>query len=285
MKIHAIPTGTVRIKTSQRVGRGPGPMRQVNILLDSSWTDPLPIYAWAVETDEGVIVVDAGETARTAEPGYFPRWHPYFRLAVEMKVTPEQEIGPQLLLLGIRPDDVRTVVLTHLHTDHAGGLHHFSRSNVLVHEKEYRLATGFIGRLRGYLPNRWPIWFKPSFIEFEPVPFGAFQQTCRITSDGKVIIVPTPGHTPGHVSVIVQESGVSYFLAGDTTYTEQTLTDQSVDGVSPSKATSLRTMQAILDHARKSRTVYLPSHDPESVKRLERNSVLSLDGNRVSSEP
>jgi hypothetical protein len=48
-------------------------MRQVNMLLDRSWTEPLPIYAWAVETDEGIIVVDTGETARTSESGYFPR--------------------------------------------------------------------------------------------------------------------------------------------------------------------------------------------------------------------
>jgi hypothetical protein len=87
LKIHAIQTGTVKVKVCQRVGRGRGIMRQVNILLDRSWTDSLPIYAWAVETSEGVVVVDTGETARTAEPGYFPRWHPYFRLAVRLNVT------------------------------------------------------------------------------------------------------------------------------------------------------------------------------------------------------
>jgi hypothetical protein len=70
VKIHPIRTGTVRVKESQRVGRGHGTMRQVNILLHRSWTEPLPIYAWAIETDEGVVVVDTGETARTSEPGY-----------------------------------------------------------------------------------------------------------------------------------------------------------------------------------------------------------------------
>ena len=107
MKIHSLQTGTVRVKASQAVGRGRGSMRQVNILLDRIWTEWLPIYAWAIETDEGVIIVDTGETARTSEPGYFPRWHPYFRLAVQFAVTPEQEVGPQLLGLGIRPDESR----------------------------------------------------------------------------------------------------------------------------------------------------------------------------------
>ena len=145
MKIHAIQTGTVRVKVCQTVGRGRGFMRQVNILLDRSWTEALPIYAWAVETPEGVIVVDTGETARTGEPGYFPRWHPYFRLAVQLDVTPEQEVGPQLLKLGIRPDDVRTVIFTHLHTDHAGGLHHFPKSKILVSDEELALRKGSLG--------------------------------------------------------------------------------------------------------------------------------------------
>ena len=231
VKIHPIETGTVRIKASQCVGRGHGGMRQVNILFDRSWTAPLPILAWAIETDEGVIVVDTGETARTAEPGYLPRWHPYYRMAVRFDVQPEQEIGPQLRRLGIGPEDVRTVILTHLHTDHAGGLHHFPKSEILVSDEELKLATGFVGRLRGYLPNRWPSWLAPSPIAFGPIPRGPFDRSYPVTSDGSVAIVPTPGHTPGHVSVIADDGELSFFLAGDTSYTQQSLVELQVDGV------------------------------------------------------
>ena len=65
MKIHAIQTGTVAIKTRQRSGKGEGFGRLVNTLLDPEWTPMLPIYAWVIEHPEGVIVVDTGETART----------------------------------------------------------------------------------------------------------------------------------------------------------------------------------------------------------------------------
>jgi N-acyl homoserine lactone hydrolase len=249
-------------------------MRQVNILFDREWTEPLPILAWAIETDEGVVVVDTGETARTSEAGYFPRWHPYFRLAVRIDVRPDQEIGPQLLVLGIRPDDVRTVILTHLHTDHAGGLHHFPKSEVLVSGEELKLATGFLGRLRGYLPNRWPAWFAPRPIVFESIPRGPFDRSYPLTSDGSVVIVPTPGHTPGHVSVIVDDGDVSFFLAGDASYTQQSLVEQKVDGVSPSESVALHTLQTILGYARERHTVYLPTHDPESASRLSNRDVL-----------
>ena len=95
MKIHAIQTGTVSIKTRQVQAVGHGTRRQLNMFLDRQWTDPLPIYAFAIEHPEGVIVVDTGETARSAEPGYFPRWHPFFRYGVREWVAPEEEIGPQ----------------------------------------------------------------------------------------------------------------------------------------------------------------------------------------------
>jgi N-acyl homoserine lactone hydrolase len=109
VNIHAIQTGTVALTTSWREGVGHGGRRLLNTLLDREWTEPLPIYAFAIEHPEGVIVVDTGESARVAAAGYFPRWSPFFRFAVRMRVEPSEEIGPQLERLGITPRDVRTV--------------------------------------------------------------------------------------------------------------------------------------------------------------------------------
>ena len=179
MKVHAIQTGTVQVHERQRAGHGRGVLRFANMLLDRRWTEPLPIYAWVIEHPEGVIVVDTGETARAGAPGYFPRWHPYFRIGVRERVDPEQEIGPQLRSLGIRPDDVRRVVLTHLHTDHAGGLRHFPRSEILVTRTEYEQAKGLRGKTRGYLPHRWPPGFAPRLVDFLPEPVGPFRRASR----------------------------------------------------------------------------------------------------------
>ncbi|MCL5428743.1 MAG: N-acyl homoserine lactonase family protein [Chloroflexi bacterium] len=274
MKIHAIQTGTVLIKKSQLVGKGAGFARQLNILFDSEWVEPLPILAWVIEHPEGLIVVDTGETARAAESGYFPAWHPYYRMAVRLNVAPEEEIGPQLQKLGIQPADVKTVVLTHLHTDHADGLHHFPKSEIYVDGGELAAARTLLGRtLRGYIPHRWPDWFAPKFLEFNEKKAGPFEQVHRLTRAGDVLVLPTPGHTPNHVSVIARQDGVSYFLAGDASYSEQALLERKVDGISPDKAQALKTIDKIREYAVRERTVYLPSHDAESMSRLEKEIV------------
>jgi len=276
MQIHAIQTGTVTIKASQTQGKGYGLSRRINTLFDTAWTEPLPIYAWVIEHPEGVIVVDTGDTARTSEPGYFPWWHPYYHLNVRMSIRPEDEIGPQLRMLGITPKDVRQVVLTHLHTDHAGGLHHFPHAEILVSRTEYQLATSFQGRIEGYLSNRWPAWFAPRLLDFTPSPFGPFPSHYTLTKAGDVILVPTPGHTPGHLSVIVQEDEASVFCAGDTSYTQQLLLAGAVDGVSPDDKVAKETIQHIQQYLRTTPTVYLPSHDPASATRLQARTVATL---------
>lgn len=271
IKVHAIQTGYVRVKKAQR-GEEAGGM--LGILTSPRWTEWLPIYAWLIEHPEGPILVDTGETARTAEPGYFTPWHPYFRLGVQMDVRAEDEAGPQLRRLGVDPSDVRTVVLTHLHTDHAGGLHHFPDSDILVPGAALSQAQGLAGQLRGFLPHRWPAWFAPRPIPMADVPFGPFAESYPVTRAGDVVVVPTPGHTRDHVSVVVRGPDVTYFLAGDTSYTEAQLLDLQPDGVSPNRTVAVRTMQKILELGAREPLIYLPSHDPQSAARLARHSSL-----------
>ena len=99
MRVHAIQTGTVKIKTAQVEGRGHGFRRQMALYTDGNWTDWLPTYAWAIEHPEGIIVVDTGQGVHLLETSR--SYHPFLRWEVMFRIEKEEEIGPQLRALGI----------------------------------------------------------------------------------------------------------------------------------------------------------------------------------------
>lgn len=266
MKVHAIQTGFVRIKSAQVEGRGHGLSRRLAIFTDTNWTEWLPTYAWVIDHPEGIIVVDTGQGAHLLESG--KSLHPYVRWEVVFRIEREQEIGPQLRALGIASRDVKRVVLTHLHMDHDGGLVHFPESEILVASGELQTARGYLGRLRGYLPHRWPSWFDPKPLSLAAELFGPFAASRRLTQAGDVVAVATPGHTADHISVVVQDGGIDYFLAGDTSYNEDLMLEGRLDGVSADEQVTIATLDAIRRFTRSRPTVYLPTHDPEAADRL-----------------
>ncbi len=273
MRIHAIQTGRVQIKEAQIEGRGHGLWRQLQPMLSREWAEWAPVYAWAIEHPEGVIVVDTGSGAHLKS---LPRWHPYFQFAVRFDIEPEQEVGPQLRSLGISAGDVTTVVLTHLHVDHDGGLAHFPNSRILADSREIARTGGVAGALLGYLPGRWPKWFEPQPLSWQPSPYEPFALSARITSAGDILAVPTPGHTPNHLSVIVRDGEQQIMLAGDTSYLEATMLSGTIDGVSPDETAARATLADIRALCAARPTIYLPTHDPRSAQRLAgRRSVIA----------
>lgn len=274
VRIRAIQTGKVGVKEKYMYGEGQGIRRLLNTLTDKTWLEPLPIYAWVIEHPEGIVVVDTGESHLASLGGYFAQWHPFTRDA-RMYVSPEEEIGVQLMQMGISSQDVRQVILTHMHTDHIGGLHHFPHSEILVGRKEYETAQGLRGRLMGYLPQRFPRWLHPRLVDFTSEAVGPFPSSFPLTKANDIVLIPTPGHSAGHLSVLVREEEKTIFLAGDPSFTEKMLLDQLIDGTAPDEQAARQTLKQILEYVRTVPTVYLPSHDPEARERLvQRQTVL-----------
>lgn len=263
MRIYALTTGTVRVKHAFLFASR-GWRRQVDLFLPGTWSSPLPIHCWAVEHAGRLLLVDTGETAGAHDV-------PFARF----DVAPECELPGALAAAGLAIADVDTVVLTHLHGDHMDGAVHAGRP-VLVHERELEFARTRGARLAQRV-FRQPV---PPTVEFRPLvldggPFGAFRHCRALTDDGRIVVVATPGHTPGHVSVVcIDDEGRHVLLAGDATDTLEQLRNLRPDAVAPKPAVSIKTMQEILRHARDHATVYLPSHDPESVSRLEARTTL-----------
>ena len=276
VKTHVIETGKVKITKNWRVGRGDGIKRLMDTLFDGEFTEWLPIYVWVIEHPEGLIIIDTGIPADANKRIWFPPFMPLVQRAAKFDMTPEQEVGPQLRRLGFSPDDVRWVVLTHLHQDHDGGLHHFPKAEFIVSRKEWDTAAGFKGRLNGYLNQRWPAWFQPRLVDFDQVPFGTFASHYTFTESGDIHLVPTPGHSPGHLSVILVEGDLSIMFAGDASYTQDLLIARKPDGIGDDPQAQHETHMKILAYAEQNPTIYLPSHDPGSKKRLEHGTPINM---------
>jgi glyoxylase-like metal-dependent hydrolase (beta-lactamase superfamily II) len=270
MRVHVIETGRVRIKASQIIGRGHGLARRVAPLFDAEWSDWLPVNAYAIEHRDGVVLVDTGASAGVKR---LPRWHPYFRFCVRFDIEPEEEAGPQLKARGIGSADVKRVVLTHLHIDHDGGLGHFPMSEILVSSGELQRASGAAGQLRGYLPQRWPKAFEPKPLILDDGSYGPFPRSKRLTPDGAVVAVATPGQTPDHLSVIVEDGDKTVFIAGDASYNEETMLNGTIDGVSDNEDQAAATLTAIRAFLAARPTIYLPAHDPEASQRLAERRI------------
>jgi glyoxylase-like metal-dependent hydrolase (beta-lactamase superfamily II) len=267
MRIHAVRTGAVVFKHAL-VAAGAHPrLRKLAVLLGRAVTPPLPVLCWLIEHPEGVIMVDAGMQAGAADSGYFDRDRDYRRLvryarAFRCEISPAQEAGAQLKALGVDPRrDVRTLLLTHLHSDHADGLRAFPNADVFV-------ARAELARTHYAFPAAWPIWFRPEAYDFDGPAHGAFAASHAITRAGDVLAVPTPGHTHGHASVIVRLPGREVILAGDATYSEAQLQCGEVAGGVADVALARATIATLQTHVRASGALYLPSHDATAEARL-----------------
>jgi len=186
----------------------------------------LPVGALLVQHPaEGPFLIDAGfHPDAVSDPGReFGRLGA--RIFAGLETSVEQTVPHQLRALGVDPDEIGLVVMTHLHPDHASGLRQFPRARVVCATAEWRAATGRSAPLGGYIAGHMPHPSQVQQVDFrsEGAPDGPFSSVVDLFGDGSVKLVSTPGHTAGHLSVLLATSEAPTLAVGDAVYTLDSL--------------------------------------------------------------
>ena len=218
-----------------------------------------PVYIFYLEGGPEKILVDAGMPAS----GYGG------------KTGGEKAVSRALEAVGVKPEEIDTLVLTHLHFDHCAAVHLFKNARVIVQEKEWEAATDPIPAMQSV--------YDPSLIR-------AVERMNLVLADGDREIAPgvstllLPGHTEGLQGLSVDTRAGTYVLAGDLAYgyynidpTVSRITDAAGNEIEliprpgwpfipPGLHTSLEhwfeSMRRALSIAGGDKTRIIPGHDP-----------------------
>jgi N-acyl homoserine lactone hydrolase len=272
VKVHALCTGTVAVKRNFRKKKGPGELAKINILLDRQYTEYMPIWVWVIEHPEGLMVIDTGESSEIgnldrylANESRFMRY--FFKHGAKFAVRPLDELNYQFEKVNLKLEDVKLVVLTHMHLDHTDGLKFFPKQEIIVGEREYKHPNG-------NMPSTYPSWFNPNKVNYKQNRVDVFNEAFPISSAEDLLYIPTPGHTPGHSSVIFKTDGFDVIFAGDTSYNQEQVLNGELAGVNADYKKSGETYKNLMDYASNHNTIYLPSHDDNSGIRLNGRKFL-----------
>jgi N-acyl homoserine lactone hydrolase len=274
VKVHALCTGMVAVKTAFRAKKGTGAIAKINILLDHQYTEYMPIWVWIIEHPEGIIAIDTGETIKAKDrKSYLRNESAYSRYISQHTskfiIEQEDELNNQLDKINLKPQDVKLIVLTHLHLDHTDGLRFFPNTEIIVNQFEYDHPYA-------NLPTTYPSWFKPKLVDYKEDRIEVFEKAYSITKTEDLLYVPTPGHTNGHSSIIFKTDDVDIIFAGDTTYYQEQLLKGEIAGVNKDFVQTRETYKKFMDYAALRATVYLPSHDVNSGIRLLNKTLLRI---------
>lgn len=257
-KIHVLQTGWVSVKQRFRELRGPDSLRLPSIIVNRKWTEWIPIQFYVIEHKEGVIVFDTGETADAMHPEHFncdPITNWFYLNQLRFSVNHEHELGPQLEKIGLAPANVKWVVLSHLHSDHIGGLKYLNKSKVFISKVD---AQGHAGALMCRMPKH----LNTTLVSYPDGPFGAFTDSYKVTSDGNVRIVPTPGHTAGHQSLLYKQGNKYMLFAGDVIFDQLRLdAGKGLAGIVESVKSARQSISRVSEQMMQFDTVLAPAHD------------------------
>jgi N-acyl homoserine lactone hydrolase len=272
--VSVLSTGTVRIRPEHPYGtRKP---LYWWLLTSRRWTPPRPINVYVIEHAKGLILFDTGQDrASVTDDSYFPgglAGHVYDRLA-RFDIGAHDTLTAQLAALGYAPTDVDTAIVSHLHQDHIGGLTELPGSELLVSAAEWAELAKPAPELRGFLRTHIQLpgltWRQISMEPTNDPALEPFTESLDLMGDGSLVLLPTPGHTAGSVSLLIRRTaGPPLLLVGDLTYGAEILRRGQLPGVGNRRLLAESTRKVLALQQRYPSLVVLPAHDPTAAQRL-----------------
>jgi N-acyl homoserine lactone hydrolase len=220
-----------------------------------------PIGVFAVDTGDGVVLVDSGANEEIVwNPDECPRYYYPFRHPV---ILPEDTVLARLAAVDIAPRDVSHVVISHMHSDHSGGIRRFPDARIVIQRPEYDYAFAMArqGTTRGFFLTDWDL---PT-TQWEIV-------------EGDVQLAPgvlafaTYGHTPGSQSVLVKlEQTGAFLVPGDAGATVRNFDEEILPGGATDLDAAMASIKRINEIRRQTGALLFPGHDLDAWKRLKRS--------------
>jgi N-acyl homoserine lactone hydrolase len=201
MKMHLLPCGRLRMRKSIFV---PTAERTESI--------ELPVSSALLRHGQANVLFDTGcHPAVPDNPE--ARWGGLAKLMVPI-MQPGEHVLAGLAGLGLGADDIDIVINSHLHPDHCGCNAFFRKATFLVHSEELAAARAPNSEAAGYLAADWD----------QPMPVDAINGQRDVFGDGRIVLLPLPGHTPGSIGALARlERSGTFLLAGDTVSLRETL--------------------------------------------------------------
>ncbi len=272
-RLHLFHTGTMRQARDFDARPAPG-IR----ITDQGWPFTrgefvaVPIAAYLIEHPEvGLVLIDTGLHSSVAEE---PRRNLGWRGAFFMSpcMAPGQGLRDQLRARDVDPDRIGLVVLTHLHLDHVSAATEFPKAAFVVDESEWLAALEAEADLSYHRPQFDVAldWRLVSVTRGAGGPVAGFARGADLLGDGSVILVPTPGHSAGHFSILIRLAGRDVLIAGDAAFTRRAIERGTVpmylydEKAFTASLAELRTWVAAHPGA-----VVVPGHDAAEWERLE----------------
>ena len=237
---------------------------------------PIPIVAFLLEhPGVGPILIDTGLHPSVAvKPA-----ESLGRLATlafrDLQMYAGQAVPAQLRERDIDPARVATVVMTHLHVDHASGISEFPYATFVVSRAEWDAATTQ-GKLHGYSTRQFDHAFDYRLLDFDaageegPGSFSGFARSFDLFGDGSVRAAYTPGHTLGHMSVVVRTAGGEVLVTGDAIYLRRNLDDAHLPHRTEDDHLYRRSLREIRQYVQETPdALVIPGHDWDAWQQLD----------------